>query len=568
MAAIEPIVPPDDPPDPPPPLPGDGPGSSSSGGLGGYTRRRYTSNLVINEQVSVIDLFYDVLFPASRMFLAQGANGKIRLHNKKPVDFGLGLTEFTSGDTAIEIDDVSPWIANPDNYILIGPHTNKSEVRTIVSVAYSTDQNSVTLTTDSPSDIDITGFSGCDGASTPATATVQILSFTASTDYTVTLDGFDITFTPTAGDSVTTIASFLSAAFKGHPALKRKFLIEFDDVDTVTLTGLFGDLTVAALTNTHIAPVADPLTAPTLTATASGVLAAGDYRVAYTFSNEQGQTLLSPYKSVTLSASQKISVTAITPPAGCTVMWYVSCEAGSTKIRFHAENDGSAFIINSTPLLTAPLPPDLNRTGTEVMRIMAAFSDRAEIRSEVTASNVIRATFKWSLGNREKSINRIDLKWRDSGQDWRLIESRFRDDANIAKIKKINNYEINGQAIDNLFQAYRIGAAELAERRDADFFYSWSSTRIALLLEEGDVVAITDDGSGVFNFPVKIEAMEIDTSKASLPTVSFTARKYSNTLYDDSVVERTIPVVTERGSFVTFGGDSVMFSGDSVMFGS
>lgn len=562
MKEIDPIDPPPDPPDPPPPLPGSLPG------LAGYSVKRYTSNLVINEETSILDLLYDVLFPASRMFMSQGANGKVRLHNKKPTDYALGLTAFSALDTSIEVDDVSPWIASPANYLLIGPHTNKSEVRSVSGANYSTDQNSITLTTSDAVKFTIVGFSGCDGADTPATASVKCNAFTAATEYTITLDDFDITFTPTAGDSVASITSFLAGAFRGHPALNRRFLFEFDGVDTVSLTGLFGNLDLdTALTNDHPAPEADPTVAPTLTATASGSLSVGDYRVAYTFQNVDGQTLLSPYKSVTLLANQKISVTAVTPPAGFTVKWYVSCEASSAKLRFHVENDGSAFIIDSLPLLTAPLPPDLNRTGTEVMRIMASFSDREEIRAALVGSNVIRATFQWSLGNREKSINRIDLKWRDAGQDWRLIETRFRDDASIAKIKKINNYEINGQGIDNLFQAYRIGAAELAERRDADFFYSWSATRIALLLEEGDVVAVTDDGSGVVNFPVRIEAIELDTNGASLPKASFTARKYASTLYDDSVVESTIPVVTERHYSVTFGGERVTYLGDGVTFG-
>lgn len=189
--------------------------------------------------------------------------------------------------------------------------------------------------------------------------------------------------------------------------------------------------------------------------------------------------------------------------------------------------------------------PDLNTTGAEVMRVAAVYSDRAETRSGATRSNVIQASFQWLLGNRQKPINSIYLKYRDASQDWRLVELRLRDDAHIAKTKKLSKDEINGQAIDNTDQAYRIASGELAEKRDADFFYKWEATRAALLQQEGDVVAITDSGSGVYNLPVIIEEIEIDAEHASLPKAAFTARKYSSRLYDDSVVERTIPVVIE-----------------------
>lgn len=180
------------------------------------------------------------------------------------------------------------------------------------------------------------------------------------------------------------------------------------------------------------------------------------------------------------------------------------------------------------------------------MRVEAAFSDRAQTRTTLTASNVLKATYKWKLGARESAINRIDLKFRDASQDFRLVELRLRDDDHIDKIKKINNKEINGQSIDNYNQAYRIAAGMLTEARDADFFYEWSSDKTAVLLEEGDVVAITDDGAQVYNVPVRIESIEFDVEKGAV-TCKFTARLYATSLYDDSVADRTIPIIVENG---------------------
>jgi hypothetical protein len=529
-------------------LPGGGGGSGGGSGelppdvlpgLGGFVTSRYRSNLVISEEMPVIDLMHEVIFPASRMFISQGANGKIRMQNHKPVDWALCIESLEVGETVISVDDVSPWVGNLKYFLLIDPHTSVSEVRAVTETTYDTDANTVTLTGDAL--FTITGFAGAT-ATTPAVATVVVGVPVEDDPYEIILDGYAVNLIAGADDTAETIAAFLEGTFKAHPGLRRKFSFSVT-TDTLTITGRFGSLTLdTPLELAHSAPLADPTDAPVLTAS-SGALSAGAYRVAYTYTNSRGQTLLSPFKSITLAADEKIDVDAVTLPADATaIRWYVSNEAGSQRLRYHSENDGTAFSITTLPMLTAPLPPDLNRTGTEVMRVVAIFSDRAESRSAIVASNVIRSTFEWQLGDRKKSVNRIDVKYRDAGQDWRLIELRLRDDAHIAKIHKVENEEINGQAIDNYFQAYRIAAAELAVRRDADFFYKWKATRGALLIEEGDVVVITDDGSGVYNLPVSVEEISLDIKQASMPRASFTGQKYSTTLYDDSVVERSIPV--------------------------
>jgi hypothetical protein len=557
------------------PIPGDGSGGGDGGGDGGggdddpgggtviiipgtginlsyNLRKRYTSNVAISDEIPLTDLIHEVILVACRGYLTQGANGKIRMHNKKPVDYAYGISAF-SGDE-IEVDNAQPWVDSLKYFIVVDPHTNKSEVRQVMEAVYPTSQNSITLTSNEPTEITVTAFSGADGASTPATATIDTSGIVAATNYIITLNGFTLEFIPSSGDIGESVASFLKGAINAHPKLNRQFIASWAEGDEfLTVQARNGVLTLNSdLAFTHAAPVADPITAPTLTENVgAGDLAAGEYLVAYTFKNVRGQTLLSEFKAITVSASATIDVSAVTPPADCTVVWYVSPEANSTKLRHYLENDGSGFTIDwPLPKLSASLPPDLNRTGTEIMRVVAVFSDREEERSDIGASNVMRGTFEWQLANRRKVINRIDVEYREAAQDWRLIELRERDDAHIAKIHKANNEKINGQAIDNYFQAKRIATGLLAEKLDADFFYEWSSTRRALLLEEGDVVAITDDGSGVINLPVMIQEMEIDADRAGLPEASFTAQKYYSTLYDDAVNEITVPIVSEIGDVV------------------
>lgn len=323
----------------------------------------------------------------------------------------------------------------------------------------------------------------------------------------------------------------------------RRFTVECT-ANVVTLTPRFGTLTIdSGLTNTTDAPIADPTTAPTLAGSGSGTtFAAGDYHVAYSDVTASGETLLSPFKTVTLTATQQIDVSALTL-TGTSRNWYMSPAAGSNKLRYIANTNGSAFSLTTLPTLNAQLPPDMNTTGCEVMKISAVFSDRAETRSGTARSNVQVGTFNWFLGSREDTVNEIQLKYRDASRDWQLVTLKLRDDDSIAKIKATKPKEINGQAIDNTDQAYRIAAGLLAEKRDGDFFYSWSANRQALLLQEGDVVAITDDGSGVYNFPVFIE--QIEFSVDGVPSAKFTGRKYTTRLYDDSVVERSVSIVSE-----------------------
>lgn len=532
---------------PPPPDDGPFPGggsTSSSSYLSYYLRRRYTCNVVVSEEMALLDFINDVVMPSSRMFMAMNSDGKVALKTKKPVDHGYLTASASAAGTSLSLDDVSAWVGDTSQQILIDPSTTVSEISTVSSATYPSSQNSVTLT--SSAKITVTSFSGASGGSTPATATIEPNDLDVDHLYTFTLEGTEIKFNIGAGDTLVTIAGFIYGSINAHPVLSRRFKASWTPgTDTVTVTAKFGTLNLASgLINAHSGPLSNPTTAPTLTATASGSLPAGTYRVCYSFQNAKGQTLTSPTTSVTLTANQKITVSTVTPPTGATVNWYVSPAAASSRLRLLANNDGSSFVIDSLPRLNDQIPPDFNRTGTEVVRVAAVFSDRAEVRSGNTASNVLKASYSWKLGNREKPVNRIDLKYRDASQDFRLITLRLSDADHIAKTKQVNAEEVNGTAIDNYHQAYRIAAGLLAEKRDADFFYQWKSDRLAGLLQEGDVVCITDDGSEVYNLLVRIESIET-TVEDGFPVFSFIARKYASTLYDDSVADRTIPIVVE-----------------------
>jgi hypothetical protein len=565
-------IPPPDPNDWPD-VPGDDPGGGGTTppptftpGYLGYANPRYRCDLVVNEQVPVIDLMSDCLLPSFRGFLSQGANGKIRLLNKRPVTWGLSSAATAAGDTSIAVDDIRNWITDRSRKLLVDPYTTESEINAVTDANYSTAQNSVSVT--ASANITVVGFAGCDGNSTPATSTLTVTAVNAGVASNVTIDEV-IAFTGSSADTTAGLAEFIKVSINAHPKLRRRFNATVSG-SVVAVSGTFGTLVLEdPLVMDHVAPLANPTVAPPVAASSGGTFTAGDYRVAYSYVNLRGQTNLSPVSTVTLTANQKIIITGITLPAGATaVNWYIETGPTSNRIRLHTQNAGIGFSALGPPLLTNTLPPEWNRTGCEVMRVCMAFTDRSLLRTNLTRSNVLRASYEWLLGTRKASINSIVLKFADASDDWRSTELHFNDDDHIAKVKKIEKQEVNGQAINNTFQALRIGSSKLSEFRDADFFYNWSSTREALLLEEGDVVAITDDGSGVINLPVMIEEINIDAGKAGLPRVSFTGQKFSNFLYDDSIADRVTPIVTEFGytdpvdEFLLGGGEELIGGGE------
>lgn len=535
--------------------PGDGGGHYPGGGgvvagLSGLLKRRYTCNVLLTDSIKIIDFLENVVFVSSRMYMTQAPNGKLRFKNKKPVDFGLALRS-SSGTTA-RIDNISPWIDDKRGFALIDPNTEFSEARTVTGAIYLT-----SVGTTFTSDVDggaftLTPFADTALTTDPGAANLLVNSVVSGDVLDFILNDVDVTFIPGDDDTPETVAGFIFALINAHPRLKRQFRAVWSPGDdNVDIQYTAGTLTFsAALIEAHDAPLDNPTDAPTASA-GSGTLAAGDYQIGYTYDMFRGETLISPLLTITLSADQRIEVDALTPPSGATsVRWYCSPGPGSAKLRFVFENEGGAFNIETLPLGTAAIIPDLNRTGAEIMRVEKVFSDRSEPRTGLTASNILRDTLKWQIG-KEATVNRIDLKFRDSSQDFRLVELRLKDDASIDKLKKVAPKAYNGQAIDNYNQAYRVASGFLAEARDANFFYDFASNKSALLLEEGDVICVTDDGAQVYNLPLMIEGIEIMASRGFCD-VTLHVRKFANTLYDDSVAERQIPVIVEMGSDVIF----------------
>jgi len=111
-------------------------------------------------------------------------------------------------------------------------------------------------------------------------------------------------------------------------------------------------------TGVNTAGQVGPSLAPTLSAAAGGTLAAGKYYVAISYYTTLGETQISPYATITLTDNQKITVTAITIPAGVIgVEYYLSLFPSSADIRAtQYSTTGLAQDLTTLPPDTANTP--------------------------------------------------------------------------------------------------------------------------------------------------------------------------------------------------------------------
>ncbi|MFZ9311637.1 MAG: hypothetical protein ACO24O_09065, partial [Arenimonas sp.] len=175
----------------------------------------------------------------------------------------------------------------------------------------------------------------------------------------------------------------------------------------------------------------------------------------------------------------------------------------------------------------------------EIMHIHQPFSGVA--LGPLTRGNILKDTFKWPLGSKQTSYNQFVLVYQDALQDYQTIELRENDYSHQSTINKINKLEIDGSCIDNYHQADRLVRATRYKYREGDFFCSWSGAGVALLLTEGDVVAVDHDSMPTkVNLPLRLEDVQIGPDWK----VSFTGRLYSSTQFVDSARPTTIVLTT------------------------
>ena len=170
----------------------------------------------------------------------------------------------------------------------------------------------------------------------------------------------------------------------------------------------------------------------------------------------------------------------------------------------------------------------------------------------LTRANVVKDSFSWPKGSTQSSVNQIKGSYRDPTNDFALTPIRVNDKTHQLQVKKTYSKEINLEAVDSLHQALRLANAQLAKDREGDWFVSLVAGPSAMVLEEGDVICVSDDSGGLVNVAARIEELRIKPNHE----VSIMARKYSTTMFSDDVGAQTISLPSTLRLSVT--ADSIV----------
>lgn len=180
----------------------------------------------------------------------------------------------------------------------------------------------------------------------------------------------------------------------------------------------------------------------------------------------------------------------------------------------------------------------------ETIRVMLAFAGQAAdfTAANVTVSNILNGTFKYLGPDGQTRYNQFKGTHRDPLRDF-AERHAIVDDETHQEDHELKPYDIDLSAVDNYNQAKRLLNGAASKYGDLTEFFQWGSNGLALQLEEGDVVCLSDDSGDFINQPVRIESLTVNSKYE----VSFKARQYSTSAYDDFVEETDVPLVTGTG---------------------
>lgn len=365
-----------------------GPGPIPTNTTQPLLRKRYTFNGPITGEVRAVDYLYKTVFPSFKGFMRVNKRGKYEILSEKPSDATRIRSAIAVAATSIPVYDVTPWKTGDllIGRVLLGNALTNSEVRNISSADYSTSGNSITLAAADTGGATATA-SGANlsGGSTTvqASGTVTIGGTPGAGDtVTITIDGVAVGYILGSQDTTATTAAMLTAYINATKRLSYYIVAEWNGASVVTIKCLHGALNVdTALLKAHTGPIADPTTAPTIAASGSGALQAGDYQVAYADQTVIGLTALTQAATVTLTANQKIDVSSLPAfPAGVTGrQFFVSDAPNSARLRYLVTRaDASNFSINSLPSPGAANPPSYNSTSEELIRVAMSFATNSQ----------------------------------------------------------------------------------------------------------------------------------------------------------------------------------------------
>jgi hypothetical protein len=470
-----------------------------------WYRKRFTSNIALSEHKKALDFVYDTLLPSFRGYLSWNHLGKIA---------------SVAGATSIDVMDVYPWTFNGNEEndskigeILIGAWKANSEARVVTDTHYTADGNLITLSASTTGGV---------------TATASGANFTGGSS-TVRAEGsVTIGGSPVAGDTISVFINGYECFYELTP-------------------GVYGS---GASTEAGVA--------------ASLAFAINSHPVVRTF--------------VEASSGSFGDDTVL-----------LTCKMGSLDLSSELE--------------------EAHEEGEETIRVMMVFAGKALTHADTTRANILNGSFKYLGANGQTRYNQFKGSPHDPLRDFAEQPIIINDYDHQDKVNKVFTLDVDLSAVDNYNQASRLLNGANAKFGDGCKFFTWGSNGLALQLEEGDRVAVNypmapvwwpnreyalgdlvvpvplnghryvvttagtsgliqpdfPDGTGatvtsgsvVFteygsdekdafrNIPVTIEQLTTNEKYE----VSFTARIYSTSFFDDAVAETDVQLSSSLGNF-------------------
>lgn len=433
---------------------------------------------------------------------------------------------------------------------------------------------------------------GTPAAGNTITATINGIAIT----YTLGSDD-------TTGTAAAMLTSHINATPKLRRFIKATWTSGTPTV--ITITALLGVLNVSALIKSHTAPIADPTSTPVLADSAGALLAgtykvaysdvtalgrsalspiasraiaaskkidvsalalvgtsrnwymsdAADSEYLRYVANTNGAAFsinalplpgaaLPPQYNTTGEEVIRIAMSFATNSQDVYSVWPASALVVLSDIYLPTTPNGHKYQITTagTTAATEPTWP-LTAGGTVVDGGVTWTEIGATVLGQagLTRANIKKDTFHYPLGSRQSSVNQVKISYRDANNDFARTPFRVNDPTHQALVNKIYPMEVNGEAIDNFSQMYRIANWQLAKNREGDWFYTFGTGPQGLVLEEGDVICASDDSGGLVNQVCRIEELRIHPNH---DVTIGQARKYSTNMFSDDVGADIIPVPT------------------------
>lgn len=191
----------------------------------------------------------------------------------------------------------------------------------------------------------------------------------------------------------------------------------------------------------------------------------------------------------------------------------------------------------------------------ETIRVMMSFAGRALTYANTTKANILDGSFKYLGTNGQTRYNQFKGTFHDPLRDFAEQPLIVNDYDHQEKVQKIQPLELDLSAVDNYNQASRLLNGANAKFGDGMDFFSWGSNGLALQLEEGDVVCVSDDSGEFRNVPIRVEQANWN----SRYEVSLTGRIYSTSMFNDTVEQTDVVIPSGLTNFGS-GPPSISFN--------